>query len=83
VEQRKAHHDPIEILRDRLMDAGLLDQAALEEMDGEVRSVVDEAVEFADSSPRPGPEALYSNVWADINPNGRLNFDGRGESPWR
>jgi pyruvate dehydrogenase E1 component alpha subunit len=83
VEEKKAQHDPIEILRDRLMDARLLDQASLEKMDEEVRRVVDEAAEFADSSPRPGPEALYANVWAEINPHGRLNFDGRGESPWR
>jgi len=65
------------------MDAGALDQAALEAMDVEVREQVAEAAEFADNSPRPGPEALYAHVWADINPNGRLNFDGRGESPWR
>ena len=42
-------------------------------------AVVEEAAEFADNSPLPGPEALYSNVWAEINPNGRLFFDGRGE----
>jgi len=83
VEDRKEHDDPIVILRDRLMDAGALDQAALEAMDVEVREQVAEAAEFADNSPRPGPEALYAHVWADINPNGRLNFDGRGESPWR
>ncbi|MEJ2203071.1 MAG: pyruvate dehydrogenase (acetyl-transferring) E1 component subunit alpha [Gemmatimonadota bacterium] len=83
VEERKEHQDPIVILRNRLMDVGVLDQTALEEMDAGVRELVEEAVEFADNSPRPGPEALYAHVWADINPNGRLNFDGRGESPWR
>jgi pyruvate dehydrogenase E1 component alpha subunit len=79
VEEKKEREDPIEILRDHLFDGGHLDQAGLEEMDAEVRAVVAEADEIADSSPLPGPEALYSNVWAEINPNGRLFFDGRGE----
>jgi pyruvate dehydrogenase E1 component alpha subunit len=83
VEHKKEYHDPIEILRDHLMEAGHLDQGGLEDMDAEVREEVMEAVDFADNSPLPGPEALYANVWAELNPNGRLNFDGRGESPWR
>lgn len=77
VQEKKEHHDPIEILRDRLFDAGALDQAGLEAMDAEVREVVAEAADFAENSPLPGPEALYANVWAEENPNGRLFFDGR------
>jgi len=80
VEDKKENHDPIEILRDHLFDGGHLDQVGLVEMDTEARRVVSEAEEFADNSPRPGPEALYANVWAEINPNGRLFFDGRGEA---
>lgn len=81
---RKTHEeDPIVVLRDRLFAAGHLDQAGLEAMDDEARGAAQEAADFADASPLPGPEALYANVWAEINPNGRLNFDGRGASPWR
>lgn len=80
VDHKKEHHDPIEILRDHLFKAGHMDQAALEEMDAEVRETVEEAAEFADNSPQPDPAALYANVWAEINPNGRLFFDGRGGS---
>ena len=39
--------------------------------------IANEAAEFAESSPIPGPETLYRNVWAVENPNGRLFFDGR------
>ncbi|MGB1656109.1 MAG: pyruvate dehydrogenase (acetyl-transferring) E1 component subunit alpha [Longimicrobiales bacterium] len=80
VEQAKHERDPIAILRDVLMKAGLLDQATLEDMDAEARELSAEAADFADASPLPGPEALYTNVWAEINPNGRLFFDGRPES---
>jgi pyruvate dehydrogenase E1 component alpha subunit len=83
VERRTHQDDPIAILRDHLMDGGHLDQNGLEAMDKEARQLAQDAADFADESPVPGPEALYRNVWAEINPNGRLNFDGRGESPWR
>jgi len=83
VEQKTQEEDPIGILRDHLFDGGHLDQAGLEAMDQEAREVARDAAEFADGSPAPGPEALYENVWAEINRHGRLNFDGRGESPWR
>jgi len=42
--------------------------------------VSSDAADFAEASPPPGPEALYANVWAEINPNGRLFFDRRPES---
>jgi pyruvate dehydrogenase E1 component alpha subunit len=81
VDEKKENQDPIVILRDHLFGGGYLDQAGLEEMDVEARRIADEAAEFADNSPMPGPEALYSNVWAEINTHGRLFFDGR-EDGW-
>jgi pyruvate dehydrogenase E1 component alpha subunit len=79
VERAKEEQDPIAILRDVLVDAGALDQDGLNEMDQEARQAAQEAADFADASPQPGPEALYRNVWADPNPHGRLFFDGRGD----
>jgi pyruvate dehydrogenase E1 component alpha subunit len=81
VEKAKQEQDPIALLRDTLMNAGALDQAALEEMDAEAKQVAQEAADFADASPQPGPDALYAHVWAEMNPNGRLFFDGRPEAP--
>ncbi|MDG2282587.1 MAG: pyruvate dehydrogenase (acetyl-transferring) E1 component subunit alpha [Longimicrobiales bacterium] len=78
--QAKEERDPIALLRDTLMEAGVLDQETLEEMDAEARQVSLDAADFAEASPPPGPEALYANVWAEINPNGRLFFDRRPES---
>ena len=34
-------------------------------MDAEVRKIVDAAVEFADNSPEPSPQALYEDVYAE------------------
>lgn len=83
VEQHTHFDDPIAILRDHLFEAGHLDQAGLEAMDAEAREGAQEAFEFADASPAPGPEALYEHVWSEVDGNGRLRFDGREDAPWR
>jgi len=77
VEKAKKEEDPIATLRDYLFAGGHLDTDELNEMDAEARQIASDAADFADASPMPGPEALYTNVWAEINPNGRLFFDGR------
>ncbi len=77
VERRKEEDDPIVSLRDTLFAAGILDPGGFEELDAKARAICAEAADFADGSPPPGPEALYRNVWAEVNPHGRLFFDGR------
>lgn len=77
VEKAKDERDPIAILRDQLMAAKALDQAALDEMDAEARQIASDAADFAEASPMPGEEMLYKHVWAEINEHGRLFFDGR------
>ncbi len=77
VEERTEEADPINILRDRLMEAEILDQEALEAMDKEVREVVKEAADFADQAPAPEAGDLYNYVYAQVNEHGRLFLDGR------
>lgn len=77
VEERKDSQDPIRILREKLFDADLLSQEELEALDEEVRSVVDEAAEFAEDSPMPDHDELYTHVYSEINEHGRLFLDGR------
>ena len=78
VDHQTEHSDPIKILCDRLLAAELLDQEELEAMDAEVRKIVDDADEFADAAPDPDPASLHDHVYSEINPHGRLFFDGRG-----
>jgi pyruvate dehydrogenase E1 component alpha subunit len=56
--------DPIALFSARLIDAGVLDQAAVDQLDADAVARVDEAVAFADASPFPAPESLYDNVYA-------------------
>ena len=81
VEAHITQQDPIMILRDRMMEAGLLTQEELETIDAEARAISDDAADFADSSPIPDPSTLYDHVYAEINEHGRLFLDGRGEGP--
>jgi pyruvate dehydrogenase E1 component alpha subunit len=77
VDTKKNESDPISILRDKLFDADLLTESELKAIDAEVQGVVAEAVRFADESPPPSADALYTQVYSEINEHGRLFFDGR------
>jgi pyruvate dehydrogenase E1 component subunit alpha len=77
VERHKKEEDPIRMLKEKLFTGAILDQKGLEAMDAKARKIAADAAEFAEASPPPGKEALYRNVWSEINPNGRLFFDGR------
>jgi pyruvate dehydrogenase E1 component alpha subunit len=69
--------DPIKRFIDQLEDADLLNEEELQALDQEVQAEVDDAAEFAESSPEPDDDALYSNVYADESVRGRLFFDRR------
>jgi pyruvate dehydrogenase E1 component alpha subunit len=79
VEEHKAR-DPIRSFIDRLRDAGLLTDDELHAMDDTVHAEVDDAAEFAESSPDPDPETVWDHVYADTDVHGRLFFgrEGRG-----
>ena len=81
VDDKMRQADPITILKERMEGAGLLTEEAFHALDDEVKEVANDAVEWADEQPQPEPETLYRHVYAELNPNGRLFFDGREESP--
>jgi pyruvate dehydrogenase E1 component alpha subunit len=54
-------HDPLIVLRDRLAAAGV-GEAAIADVDERVQRVMDEAVEFATSSPNPSLEEFLAEV---------------------
>jgi pyruvate dehydrogenase E1 component alpha subunit len=64
VEEQK-RRDPISQLAEKLKAEAVLDQAALDAMDAEVQAEVAEALQFAEESPDPAPEALHRDVLAD------------------
>jgi pyruvate dehydrogenase E1 component alpha subunit len=79
VVDRTENADPIKLLRDRMFAAELLTGEELKVIDKEVRATVAAAVDFADAAPEPEVDTLYEHVYSEINPHGRLFFDGRGK----
>jgi pyruvate dehydrogenase E1 component alpha subunit len=68
--------DPIALLRDTLTQSGHLTQELLEEMDTEAKETAQDAFDFADESPLPDEETLYTDVYAGFG-HGRLFLDDR------
>lgn len=62
VSQVRKESDPIDNLRAHLLEANLVEEAALKEIDRRVRDVVSEAADFAQTSPEPDPKELYTDV---------------------
>ncbi len=62
-EQKKK--DPIRRLEKRLVADGLMGEDDIKQMGRDVLAEVEEAVQFAEESPDPGPETLYTDVYAD------------------
>ncbi|GIK48089.1 MAG: pyruvate dehydrogenase (acetyl-transferring) E1 component subunit alpha [Hyphomonadaceae bacterium] len=65
VDDMKAKHDPIDHVKKLIVDAGHADDAALKEIDREIRAVVSESAEFAQASPEPDPGELLTDVYID------------------
>jgi pyruvate dehydrogenase E1 component alpha subunit len=66
--ERARARDPIVIYENRLRERGLIDDATIEQMEREVRAVVDDAVKFAASSPHPELEEMYKDILAETYP---------------
>jgi pyruvate dehydrogenase E1 component alpha subunit len=64
--------DPIPAFRQRLLDGGSLDEAALAQIETGVQAELDEAVAFAKAAPIPQPEEALQGVYADTH--GELVF---------
>jgi pyruvate dehydrogenase E1 component alpha subunit len=61
VQAMRTQHDCIESARQRLEQLGV-DPAELKEIDDQVKKTIQEAADFAQSSPEPDPAELYTDV---------------------
>jgi pyruvate dehydrogenase E1 component subunit alpha len=55
--------DPIKRFTSTLESLGIINQEYIDDLDGKIREVVDQAVAFADESPDPTPEDLTTDVY--------------------
>jgi pyruvate dehydrogenase E1 component alpha subunit len=62
VDEVKTQHDPIDMLKKTLLEAGHADEDALKAIDREVREIVAESARFAQESPEPPVSELMTDI---------------------
>jgi pyruvate dehydrogenase E1 component alpha subunit len=62
--EKYQERDPVKVLAASLKNKGIADDAKLKEIEDRVRTEVERAVKFADESPEPAPEELFTHVYA-------------------
>ena len=67
VQKMRAEHDPIEQVRARLLNSKTSSEADLKEIDKDIRAIVAEAAEFAQSDALPDPSELYTDVLIELD----------------
>jgi pyruvate dehydrogenase E1 component alpha subunit len=63
--EKYQERDPIKLFTESLKEKGVLTDDRLAIIEGEVREAVERAARFADESPEPNPEELYTDVYAN------------------
>lgn len=62
VDEVRSHHDPIDMVKAKILEAGFATEEELKAMDKEVKAIVNESAEFAKTSPEPDPSELWTDV---------------------
>ncbi len=63
VDEVRSHHDPIDMVRQRILEKKFATEDALKKIDGAVRDLINEAAEFATHDPEPDVSELYTAVY--------------------
>jgi pyruvate dehydrogenase E1 component alpha subunit len=67
--EKYQERDPIKLFTASLLEEKIVDDKALDKIDRKVREEVEDSLRFADESPLPDPDELYTDVYA--NPIGQ------------
>lgn len=62
VENWKANRDPIDTLKARLIAEGAAKEETFKSIEREIKAIVNEAADFAQTSPEPDPSELWTDV---------------------
>ncbi|MGA8547927.1 MAG: pyruvate dehydrogenase (acetyl-transferring) E1 component subunit alpha [Mycobacterium sp.] len=68
--------DPVPAFRQRLIEAGVLDDKAAQNIEEQAEAQIDAAVDFADASPYPSPGQLFDYVYATAVANAPHQLPG-------
>jgi pyruvate dehydrogenase E1 component alpha subunit len=65
VQKMRSEHDPIEQVKARLIEAKWASEDELKAIDKEVRDIVADAADFAQTDPEPDPSELYTDIYVE------------------
>jgi pyruvate dehydrogenase E1 component subunit alpha len=63
--EREKQRDPIALFTERCSKDGVLTDADVKAVEKDVNDLVDEAAAFAEASPEPAPEELFTDVYKE------------------
>jgi pyruvate dehydrogenase E1 component alpha subunit len=63
VQKMREEHDPIEQVKRRLLDGSFASEEDLKKIDADIRAIVTDSAEFAQSDPEPDPSELWTDVY--------------------
>jgi len=69
--EKYQERDPIKLFSASLLEEKIIDEKAFEEIDKKAREEVEDALRFAEESPLPDPEELYTDIYANPIEPGR------------
>jgi pyruvate dehydrogenase E1 component alpha subunit len=63
VEKVRSTHDPIDMVRQRILQKKFAAEDELKKIDAQVRDTINQASEFASNDPEPDAAELYTDVY--------------------
>ncbi|WP_319414467.1 pyruvate dehydrogenase (acetyl-transferring) E1 component subunit alpha [uncultured Cohaesibacter sp.] len=66
VQKMRNEHDPIEQVRQRLIDGGLASEDELKAIDKDIRAIVSDSADFAQTNPEPDESELWTDIYMPL-----------------
>lgn len=77
IESYKQNHDPIMLWQKQLIKEGIATDEVIARMDKEARKEADQSVKFAEDSPFPDLEAIFDDVYHEVDAGTEAGRTGR------
>ncbi|MES2507343.1 MAG: pyruvate dehydrogenase (acetyl-transferring) E1 component subunit alpha [Verrucomicrobiota bacterium] len=77
VEKYQKEHDPIQVWKRNLLSEGVATEDELKKIDREAQAEAEASAEFAKASPYPEPEAIFEDVYWEVDNKTEAGATGR------
>jgi pyruvate dehydrogenase E1 component alpha subunit len=78
--EKYQERDPVKLFSSSLKEKQILTDQDIEKLEKTVRDEVEQALRFAEESPLPAPEELYTDVYANPIIPGKAQAEGNSNS---